>query len=148
MIVGQFELRFAIHRQLAIACFDRFAPVTDRVAEVRVVFMRQRKLVVLRRLRLADHQGYFEEPQAERMQHAVHVIDARLATLVEPVTYATLRHPETFGEYFLSDLEFTHLGLDQFYPFIHVRHDTWRPSPGKTQNVLLILLSQIRNVLG
>ncbi len=35
---------------------------------------------------------------------------------------ATLGHPEAFGEYLLSDFEFTHLGLDQFNPFIHVRH--------------------------
>ncbi|MCY1463798.1 hypothetical protein D9M71_817470 [compost metagenome] len=70
------------------------------------------------------------------MQHAIHVIDARLAALVEPVTYATLGHSETFGEYFLSDLEFTHLGLDQFDPVIHVRHDTWATPAIKTHIVV------------
>jgi hypothetical protein len=60
----------------------------------------------------------------------------------------TLGHPEALGEYFLSDFEFTHLGLDQFNPFIHVRHDTWQSPAIKTQIVVFKLWSQIQIVLG
>ncbi|MCY1439720.1 hypothetical protein D9M71_559670 [compost metagenome] len=89
----------------------------------------------------ANHQRHFEKIQAQGLQHAIHVVDARLTAFCQPMPDATLGHPEAVGEYFLSDLEFTHLGLDQGYPFIHVRHDTWRASPDKTQNVVLIQLS-------
>jgi hypothetical protein len=61
---------------------------------------------------------------------------------------AALGHPDALGEYLLSDFEFTHLGLDQFNPFIHVRHDTWVPPAVKTQLVVFKFSSQIHFVLG
>ena len=82
-----------------------------------------------------------------RDRDTVHVFDAGFTTFVEPVTNAALGHPEALGEYLLSDFEFTHLGLDQFNPFIHVRHDTWTTPAIKTQIVVFKLSSQIQFVL-
>ena len=43
---------------------------------------------------------------------------------------------DTLAELDLSDVEFTHFGLDQLNPFIHVRHHTWTPAAGKTHIVV------------
>src|SRR5436309_11094528 len=42
-------------------------------------------------------------------------------------------------------IEFTHLGLDQLNPFIHVQHLTWTPSADKTHIVVFKFWSQLRS---
>jgi hypothetical protein len=63
------------------------------------------------------------------------------------MTNAALGHPEALGEYFLGDFQLTHLGLDQFDPFIHGRHDTLTAPGIKTQIVVFKSSSQIQYVL-
>jgi hypothetical protein len=103
--------------------------------------------VIRRFLRFADHQHHFQEVHAQRLQHAVHLGDARFATFVQPMADAALGHADALSELCLSDFEFTHLGLDQLNPFIHVRHLTCPPSAGKTHIVVFKFWSQLRIVL-
>jgi hypothetical protein len=81
------------------------------------------------------------------MQDPVHVFDTGLSTLGQPMADTALGHPQTFCEHHLRDAQLLHLGLDQLYPFIHVRHDTWLTPTIKTQIVVFKLSSQLRQVL-
>ncbi|MNR61285.1 hypothetical protein D3C85_1829970 [compost metagenome] len=74
--------------------------------------MGQTRLVVLQDQTLANHRRHFQKIHPERAQDTIHVFDARLTALIQPVTHATLGHPEAVGEYILSDFEITHLGFD------------------------------------
>lgn len=128
MIIRQLETLFVLGFAVGLRCtftgFQWRAPVAHRVAEVRVVFLRQRHVAVRRRLRLANDHRHFEKIHAQRLQHAVHLRDARFTTFVQPMADAALGHANTLSELCLSDFEFTHFGLDQLNPFIHVRHLT------------------------
>ncbi|MNF91379.1 hypothetical protein D3C84_739780 [compost metagenome] len=125
MVVRQLVARRAVGARIAFANLANLVPFTDRVAEVRVVLLRQGHAFVRGGVRLANHHRHFQKLQPQFPQDPVHVIDTGLPAPGQPMADAALGHSQPFCEHHLRDAQLLHLGLDQLYPFIHVRHDTW-----------------------